>query len=135
MTFRTHLEHRDDCVVLTAQGEWEASSGRRALHGLIEICRDEGIFKVLIDARAVTGVVSILDRSEIGKIMAAARQNSLAFAVVCLPERMTPERFLELVSRNRGGLVKVVTDPAEGFLWLDGLEPTRGRSARRASGN
>jgi hypothetical protein len=121
MTLRTHLEHRDDCVVLKAEGDWDPASGRRALKALIDLCQREGIAKALIDTRALDGVVSILDRSEMGKLMAAARMRSIAFAIVCRPERVTPERFLELVSRNRGGLVKVVTDFGEGLLWLQKL--------------
>jgi hypothetical protein len=121
MTFRTHLEHRDDCIVLRAEGDWDPASGRRALNALIDLCQREGVAKALIDTRALDGVVSILDRSEIGRIMAAARKQSIAFAIVCRPERVTPERFLELVSRNRGGIVKVVTDFGEGLLWLQGL--------------
>ena len=130
MSFRTHIEHRDGCLVLTASGEWDVVSGRRALHGLIDLCRREGVHKALIDTRALTGNVSILERSEIAKIMAAARQSSIAFAVVCHPERVTPERFLQLVATNRGGLVKVVTDAAEGFLWLADLERGALRSDR-----
>ena len=118
MGFRTHLEHRDGCAIVRAEGEWEMADAMRTLRALIDTCRREGITRVLIDTRDVDGPVPLLDRSDVGKTMAKTVGPPIAFAVVCRSDRVTPERFLELVANNRGGTVKVVTDPGEGFLWL-----------------
>jgi hypothetical protein len=119
MTLRIHLERRDGCAVVRAEGDWEMADAMRTLRALIDTCRREGITRVLIDTRDVVDDVPILDRSDVGKTMASTADGPpIAFAVVCRAERVTPERFLELVANNRGGTVKVVTDPGEGFLWL-----------------
>ncbi|HEY6865404.1 MAG TPA: hypothetical protein VI319_16040 [Burkholderiales bacterium] len=118
MALRIHLEHRDGCAVVRVEGEWEMAGAMRTLRALIDTCRRDGIARVLIDTRDVAGNVPILDRSDIGKIMANTQGPPIAFAVVCRPERVTPERFLQVVANNRGGTVKVVTEPGEGFLWL-----------------
>jgi hypothetical protein len=116
------MEYRDGCAVLKAEGDWELGGALDALRKAVDSCQRDRITKVLIDTREVNGPVPLLDRSDIGKTMAktmtVADGPPMAFAIVCLPDRATPERFLELVATNRGGKVKVVTDLGEGLLWL-----------------
>lgn len=78
-----------------------------------------GITKVLIDARGLDGEISILDRFALGEEVAALTRGRIAIAIVDMPDRVWPDRFVETVAANRGALVKVTTDYAEALAWLD----------------
>ena len=78
-----------------------------------------GIRKVLVDARALQGEISILERFALGEDVAALTRGRIAIAIVDLPERVWPDRFVETVAANRGALIKVTTDYTEALAWLD----------------
>ena len=79
---------------------------------------------VLIDVRQVTGrVPTILDRFEMGVHMAKNYRESdprIRLAVLGQEPMIHPERFGELVARNRGADARVFTDEAVALAWIRG---------------
>lgn len=77
---------------------------------------------ILIDVRAITGrIPSILDRFEMGVRIARHYLESdprIRLAVVGHEPMIHPERFGELVARNRGADARVFTDEAQALDWL-----------------
>jgi hypothetical protein len=77
---------------------------------------------ILVDVRQVTGrVPSIFDRFEIGVHIAANYQESdtrVRLAVLGHEPMIHPDRFGELVARNRGADARVFTVEAEALDWL-----------------
>ncbi|HEU4693102.1 MAG TPA: STAS/SEC14 domain-containing protein [Vicinamibacterales bacterium] len=77
---------------------------------------------ILIDVRQVTGrVPTILDRFEIGIRMAKHYRESdprIRLAVLGHEPMIHPERFGELVARNRGADARVFTVEAEALEWI-----------------
>jgi len=84
---------------------------------------------VLVDVREITGrVPTILDRFEMGMHIAKHYLESdprTRLAVLGHEPMIHPERFGELVARNRGADARVFTDEAEALGWL--LERGNGR--------
>jgi hypothetical protein len=84
---------------------------------------------VLVDVREVTGrVPTILDRFEMGMRIAKHYLESdprTRLAVLGHEPMIHPERFGELVARNRGADARVFTDEAEALAWV--LERGNGR--------
>ncbi|HWN07224.1 MAG TPA: hypothetical protein VNO53_08675 [Steroidobacteraceae bacterium] len=84
---------------------------------------------VLVDVREITGrVPTILDRFEMGMRIAKHYLESdprTRLAVLGHEPMIHPERFGELVARNRGADARVFTDEAEALGWL--LERGNGR--------
>ena len=79
---------------------------------------------VLVDVRRITGrIPSILERFDIGVRIAKHYRESdprIRLAVLGDEPMIHPERFGELVARNRGGDARVFTDEAMALDWLVG---------------
>lgn len=77
---------------------------------------------VLIDVREITGrIPTILDRFEMGVRIAKHYRESdprIRLAVVGHEPMIHPERFGELVARNRGADARVFTDRTPALDWL-----------------
>lgn len=77
---------------------------------------------VLLDVRQVTGKVpSILDRFEMGVRVAKHYRESdprVRLAVLGKEPMIHPDRFGELVARNRGADARVFTVEAEALAWV-----------------
>jgi hypothetical protein len=77
---------------------------------------------LLIDVRNITGrVPGIFDRFEIGVRIAQHYRESdprIRLAVLGHEPMIHPERFGELVARNRGADARVFTDEAEALAWV-----------------
>ena len=77
---------------------------------------------ILVDVRAITGrIPTILDRFEMGVRMAKHYLESdprTRLAVIGHEPMIHPERFGELVARNRGADARVFTDEAQALDWL-----------------
>jgi hypothetical protein len=84
---------------------------------------------ILIVARAITGrIPTILDRFEMGVRTARHYLGSdprIRLAVVGHEPMIHPERFGELVARNRGADARVFTDETQALDWLL-RRPSRG---------
>jgi hypothetical protein len=77
---------------------------------------------ILIDARRVVGrLPTILDRYEIGVNVARSYLDQLPrirLALLGHEPMIHPERFGEIVARNRGADARVFTDETEAIRWL-----------------
>jgi hypothetical protein len=77
---------------------------------------------ILVDVRAITGrVPTILDRFEMGVRIAKHYRESdprVRLALLGHEPMIHPERFGELVARNRGADARVFTDGAQALDWL-----------------
>jgi hypothetical protein len=77
---------------------------------------------ILVDARAITGrIPTILDRFEMGVRFARHYLETdprIRLAVVGHEPMIHPERFGELVARNRGADARVFTDGTQALDWL-----------------
>ena len=86
----------------------------------VKFCRDQGIRRVLLDSRQLTGFgpPTTIQRFLLGERMAAAAQSKVIGVVVARQEMIDPNRFGVTVARNRGWLNNVFSDEAEAVKWL-----------------
>jgi hypothetical protein len=80
-----------------------------------EICRREGLPKVLCDVRGMMGKINILDSFQLA-VTGAGAFRGLQLAGVYRQEDIDP--FAETVIRNRGGNVRVFSDIERAKEWL-----------------
>ena len=77
---------------------------------------------VLVDVRQVAGrLPTILDRFDMGVRVAeqhVSRKPRIRFALLGHEPMIHPERFGELVARNRGADARAFTDKEEALRWL-----------------
>ncbi len=122
MKIRCEVELRPDYVLLTCSGLFSRAEAFRINDEAFEIAARESRRNILIDARQVRGrLPTIFDRYEIGVNIARAWLDQLPRVRVALighEPMIHPERFGEIVARNRGADTRVFTDEAEALTWL-----------------
>jgi hypothetical protein len=122
--FRIHVEVqlRPDYVLLTCSGPFSRGEAFRINDDGFRIAAEAGLRNILIDARKVRGrVPSIFDRYEIGTNIARAWLDQLPrvrLALVGHEPLIHPDRFGEIVARNRGADTRVFTVEDEALRWL-----------------
>jgi hypothetical protein len=82
--------------------------------------REEGIKRLLVDARKLTGFQSpsLPQRYWIGRRFAANASDAVAVALVLEPHLIDPGRFGVIVAWNLGMRVDVFTEITEARTWL-----------------
>ncbi len=86
-----------------------------------KIASEYGETKILVDCRAVTKSINILKRYQYA-IDFAEYFKSLKVAFVANVPLRDPKLFGEIVAVSRGANVRMCTNMAEAFFWLD-LKP------------
>jgi hypothetical protein len=117
-TVSVYPEH----VELTCSGTFSRSEAFRVGERAFREAASAGRRSVLMDVRGVTGrVPSIFDRFDIGVHIAQqhlGRQPRVRLAILGHEPMIHPDRFGEIVARNRGADARVFTDEAEARKWL-----------------
>ena len=111
-------------LLVTATGPFDADACRVAMGDIARQCSERQFARVLVDARAITELVSIADRFGLANSMATSRLPRIAILVT--EANATHSRMFENTAQNRGAMVRTTSDVAEacGFL---GIEAPIGR--------
>ncbi len=118
-----------DHVELACTGLYSRAEALRVGREAYAEASRAGRDRVLVDVRSITGrIPTILDRFEMGVRIAEhylASDPRVRLAVLGHEPMIHPERFGELVARNRGADARVFSDEALAHDWL--LERGTGR--------
>jgi hypothetical protein len=121
---RTTVSVHPDHVAVACSGPYSGSEARRVGEEAHREAVRADRKALLIDVRNVTGrVPGIFERFEIGVRTAAhyrAHDPRIRLAVLGDEPMIHPERFGELVARNRGADARVFTDETLALDWLLG---------------
>ena len=99
-------------------GAFNPSNAKAFFRKILGHARDQGLSKILIDARHLEGDVSTMERFDFGSFMSEMRPAAIRIAFVGSAEAVWSQRFLETVAVNRGVIAKVTTNPTEAIEWL-----------------
>jgi hypothetical protein len=115
---RVHPQH----VELLCAGKYSRAEAFRVCDRAFREAASAGRRSVLVDVRGVGGrVPTILDRFETG-VRIAMRHHELRprirLALLGHEPMIHPERFGEIVARNRGADARAFTNEAEALDWL-----------------
>jgi hypothetical protein len=109
-------------VELACAGLFSRSEAFRVNDEAFRCAAAENRRNILIDARRVVGKLpTILDRYDIGVNLANSYLEQLPrvrLALLGHEPMIHPDRFGEIVARNRGADARVFTDEAEALKWL-----------------
>jgi hypothetical protein len=96
---------------------------RSAGAAIATTCVERKLPRALADARQQTGDLSIVEWHELAAGFESRWPPGVRLAVIDLPERVKPDRFMETTARNRGIDVRVFTDVPEALGWLRAWKP------------
>jgi hypothetical protein len=99
-------------------GPFELRSLLELAHDLRSYCAEHGHRRVLIDLRDSQGTLTTLERYEHAVGMVKEPPLGVRAAVVVRLDQAYADRFWETMTRNRGLVTHVSTDPTEALAWL-----------------
>ncbi len=122
LSIEVSTEDRDDHLLLRCRGTFSIDGLTRALDQALDAGAAAGRRAVLVDIRGLDGMApNSLERYEIGVRVAdrqRAMEETVALVVVGDEPIVDPERFAEVVARNRGAFARVFTDFDEALVWI-----------------
>jgi hypothetical protein len=118
MPEKLEIEVLDGVVRASASGAFSLDNAKTFFQEILLRAREEGVDKILIDARGITIEISAMARFEFGSHMAEQHPYQIKIAFVGHKDAVWPDRFLENVSANRVVNAKVVTEIKEALNWL-----------------
>jgi hypothetical protein len=93
---------KHDYLLANYIGEYDQEAGKRMVDRIIQGCTEYHLSKVVLDCTSMAGGISIIDRYLVvvyGQKLLGLVTN---LALVGRPEAVLPNKFEEIVARNRG---------------------------------
>ena len=121
MTYRADFELRDQHLFATVGGPRTIESITSISREVVNECRRNGVSKVFIDLRQLTGRLEITDSlSVVERIFPAIEsfRELEKVAVLEQKERFERSRFFERVAQSKGYNIRMFEDPDEATTWL-----------------
>jgi hypothetical protein len=119
MPVNVKIIHPKDFIRTTVEGGVDLARSRETLLTIANAIETAGTQHILIDTRPAQVDLSITDLFKLG--VAVATQPAVAHAKTAILAPMREEeraRFLELVTQNRGVLLRAFTSFEEAITWL-----------------
>lgn len=123
MSLKYKITVKPSYLHVTFTGAFTINDAKHAFQEIFSSTTQHRLSKVLVDIRSLEGDMTTTERFELGEYIAQENcKYALQIGVLGVGSLVEPERFGELVARNRGANLKVVTDLQEILKWLD-VEP------------
>ncbi len=119
MEFR--IEARPDHLRVVAEGPFDAADAVSGIARVMAQCAQDGVRRVLVDARGITTPVSIMHRYDLATRLADGAPPGLRMAVVVRPDNMF-SKTLENTAVNLGVDVRTTDSMSEALVHLE-LQP------------
>jgi len=119
------FEIKDNYLSVSVSGHFSLADSMKIYTEALEILVEKNLSKLFFDVRKVKGKVSTMDRYYLGEFAALESikymEKGLQFYAVAfygIEPIIDPDRFGELVARNRGLNLKVTSDKKVALLFL-----------------
>ena len=124
MSIELQMENASGYMVARFTGEGKVEEALLNFDQIVEQCNRTNSKKLLIDCtKAKTDDISVVDMYEQGEGAKLFKRHGIKIAVVVTEEKVEPEKFAEMVARNRGVNACVFTDHQTAEEWLLEMAP------------
>ena len=116
------FESKEGYLLVTATGRVTFSEALAAYKRACDLTVEKGLDQILVDALAVEGELSTLERYDFGRTMAEyckSRSINPKVATVGKPPTITQDGFGALVASNRGLTAETFSDLQRALDWLN----------------
>ena len=129
-TFQLKIEPQPDYVLALLSGPFDLPHFINAAKEIFAATYARGLRRIVIDARALEGEITLMDRFEMARMGAEMQRQPLRLAFIASEHHIWPDRFGENVANNRGLATKVTTSETEALEWLhrDSVASGRGEA-------
>jgi hypothetical protein len=119
MSIQLQIEEAPDYLAAKFTGAGEAEEIWRQFELIAEYCKRANKNKLLFDIKETYKTLSLVDRYRLGDVAEIFVDYKLIkVAVVCRQEQLDPQRFGEMVARNRWVNARVFTSLEDAEKWL-----------------
>ena len=118
MTIALRVRCEGDCLSLRVPDGVQAGQAYELIESLREAMAAHPAPRVAVDVRPMVGILTVTARYQAGERVAARLPHDRAIAFIATEEHVLPDRFMEVVAKNRGAHILVTTSPAEAAAWL-----------------
>jgi hypothetical protein len=125
------VESREGVLWVTATGRVSLSEALRILKRTCDVAVERKLDRILVDASAVKGTLSTLERHQLGTSIAEyARTKPLVFKVASFGQPPVVDGFSALVASNRGVIAETFRELDKAIDWLSAFAPRARGEAR-----
>lgn len=118
MSIQLQIEEMSGYLAARFIGAGAAEEAWQRFELIAENCKRTKDDKLLLDFRGAQGDVCVVDRYYLGERSQIFARHRLKVATVAIREQIDPQKFGELVARNRGVNMCVFTDVQAAEEWL-----------------
>lgn len=122
MSGQLDIVNAGEHLVVTYSGLFSVPAAKAAVDAMVDACQRERLTKVLFDCRTMTGEPTVVDRFNVGQYGASTIPREVRIAMLTREDLPLPDRFFEVVARNRGLRLTVFFDVDKALDWLGGPE-------------
>ena len=105
-------------ITFAFQGTFTVERGKMVVDAMIDECVARNCRRALLDCRAMSGEMAIVDRFDVVAYAQRTRDHIDRTALVGRPDQVLPDKFVESVAANRGFVLRVFSDPDHAAQWL-----------------
>ncbi len=118
MTIALRVRCEGDCLSLRVPDGLHVGQAHELIEAQREAMAAHPATRVAIDVRPMSGMLTLTARYQVGEQVAERLPHDRALAFIGSEEHVLPDRFMEVVAKNRGAHILVTTSPAEAAAWL-----------------
>ena len=118
MTHIVEVVEDAEYLKVTFTGEMSKEDHEAGRDAAVRMLTETGFNRILVDARTINARMSVLDDFEFTQDHQSSPIGLARIAVIYREEESERFNFIENVSVNRGGKMKVFTDLVEAVRWL-----------------
>ena len=119
MPIHMSIEARDAYVFVHLAVRPELDGLTKYANRLLAACRRQRCRNILVDARQLTGLMTVFDRVELGLHFQKHWDQVVRMAAVVREEDLPEHRLFENVAANRGLRVRMFSSEREALSWLE----------------
>ena len=118
MSTQLQIERKDNWVVARLSGVADIEKAHARFEEIAQACDRMSTKRLIVDVTNAALPLSATDKFEMGRHAVVFAQHGIKVAVVATPDQLDPERFGEVVARNRGVNIRLFTDVEAAEEWL-----------------
>ena len=115
---RTVIEPQTDHLHVVVSGVFNPKQLANSLKNIFTASSRHGLYKILIDIRAIEGEITFIARYEAGKVVADLQREKVQLVILGTQNQLWPDRFFENFANKQGVATKVTLEMAEALEWL-----------------
>ena len=120
MSVQVEIVKKRDYLLVTVSGTFSPELSMESIDAMVTAAKKEDCKKILLDCRPMGGEIGVLERFDTGRYGALTIPRTFKIALLARKEQVSPDKFFQTVSRNRGVNLTVFTENDEALGWLTG---------------